>query len=74
VSEDADIVRFEPHRRSGHSVDEPLVRAVDTRHSPLYGFPRECPCATYWDLLSLSQRVVASTLSGIRLRNATMAR
>ena len=27
---------------------EPLVWAIDTRHLPLYWFPRQCPRATYW--------------------------
>ena len=69
VSEDAAIARFTPHHRPGHANDDPLVYAVDTRHLPLYWFPRECPRAT-WD------EVLASTLdfSGIRLRNATLAR
>jgi hypothetical protein len=28
--------------------DEPRVWAVDTRHLPLYWFPRECPRGTFW--------------------------
>ena len=48
VSEDATIRRFEPHPRPGHNADEPLVWAIDTRHLPLYWFPRECPRATFW--------------------------
>ena len=40
VSEDAGIQRFEP--RGGR------VWAIDTRHLPLYWFPRECPRATFW--------------------------
>jgi uncharacterized protein DUF6886 len=27
---------------------EPLVWAVDTRHLPLYWFPRDCPRGTFW--------------------------
>jgi len=69
VSEDPSITRFAPHRAPTALTDEPLVWAIDTRHLPLYWFPRECPRAT-WD------EVLASTLdfSGIRLRNATLAR
>jgi len=48
VSEDPSIARFEPHHRAGHSLEEALVWAVDTRHLPLYWFPRECPRATVW--------------------------
>ena len=37
VSENPEIARFEPH-----------VWAVDTRHLPLYWFPRNCPRGTFW--------------------------
>jgi hypothetical protein len=47
VSEDASIERFEP-RAGGVSPDRPLVWAVDTRHLPMYWFPRECPRGTFW--------------------------
>jgi hypothetical protein len=40
VSEDAAVARFRP--RGGK------VWAIDTRHLPLYWFPRECPRATFW--------------------------
>ena len=48
VSEDPTLRRFEPHLRPGHDADEPVVWAVDTRHLPLYWFPRDCPRATFW--------------------------
>jgi hypothetical protein len=48
VSEDASIARFEPHVSETASSREPRVWAVDTRHLPLYWFPRECPRATFW--------------------------
>ncbi|MBD0330317.1 MAG: hypothetical protein ICV64_09475 [Thermoleophilia bacterium] len=48
VSEDDSINRFEPHRSATASSDELLVWAVDTRHLPMYWFPRECPRATFW--------------------------
>ncbi len=48
VSEDPTLLRFEPHLRPGHDADEPLVWAIDTRHLPLYWFPRDCPRATFW--------------------------
>jgi uncharacterized protein DUF6886 len=48
VSEDPGLEHFAPrHARSGLS-DEPLVWAVDTRHLPLYWFPRDCPRCTFW--------------------------
>ena len=48
VSEDVSLVRFEPHLLPEHALDEPLVWAIDTRHLPLYWFPRACPRATFW--------------------------
>jgi hypothetical protein len=48
VSEDAAIERFEPHVSRTAENTEPRVWAVDTRHLPLYWFPRECPRGTFW--------------------------
>jgi len=48
VSEIPAIERFEPHISATASSREPRVWAVDTRHLPLYWFPRECPRATFW--------------------------
>ena len=48
VSEDAAISQFEPHRAPFATTDEPLVWAVDTRHLPLFWFPRDCPRGTFW--------------------------
>ena len=48
VSEDPTITRFSPHRAATAATDEPLVWAIDTRHLPLYWFPRDCPRCTYW--------------------------
>jgi Family of unknown function (DUF6886) len=48
VSEDATIAAFAPHVSETASSSEPRVWAVDTRHLPLYWFPRECPRATFW--------------------------
>jgi hypothetical protein len=48
VSEDPSIERFEPHVSATASTPEPRVWAVDTRHLPLYWFPRECPRGTAW--------------------------
>jgi hypothetical protein len=45
VSENARIKRFEPRPTGGAPS---LVWAVDTRHLPLYWFPRECPRGTFW--------------------------
>jgi len=48
VSEDPTISRFAPHFVPTALTDEPLVWAVDTRHLPLYWFPRDCPRCTFW--------------------------
>src|SRR5438477_4513210 len=48
VSEDPAITRFAPHRAKTAAAGEPLVWAIDTRHLPLYWFPREGPRATFW--------------------------
>ena len=48
VSEDPDLEHFAPHRAKTASSDEPLVWAIDTRHVPLYWFPRDCPRCTFW--------------------------
>jgi hypothetical protein len=48
VSEDASIARFAPHVSATAAEREPLVWAVDTRHLPLYWFPRDCPRGTFW--------------------------
>ena len=67
VSENPSIERFEPHVSATAKSTEPRVWAVDTRHLPLYWFPRECPRGTFWatpetkandaDLLGDSRRV-----------------
>ena len=48
VSEDSAITRFAPHRAETALTDELLVWAVDTRHLPLFWYPRDCPRCTFW--------------------------
>jgi hypothetical protein len=48
VSEDASIERFEPHVSRTSESREPRVWAIDTRHLPMYWFPRDCPRGTFW--------------------------
>jgi hypothetical protein len=48
VSENASIERFVPHVSATAASREARVWAVDTRHLPLYWFPRECPRGTFW--------------------------
>ena len=68
VSEDDSIRRFEPHHRPGHALEEQLVWAVDTRHLPLYWFPRDCPRATFWAVPDTSEADVEWFLGGERSR------
>jgi len=68
VSEDPSLVRFEPHHSPSHELDEPLVWAIDTRHLPLYWFPRDCPRATFWAVSSTTSADVDAFLGGDRLR------
>jgi hypothetical protein len=60
VSEDPEIARFRP--RAGK------VWAIDTRHLPLYWFPRECPRATFWAKRETSDEDVDEFLDGGRRR------
>lgn len=66
VSENASIRRFEPHRAPTSSLDEKLVWAVDTRHLPLYWFPRDCPRATFWASSGTTDDDVVRFLDGGR--------
>lgn len=60
VSEDATMKRFVP-------LDE-LNWAIDTRHLPLYWFPRDCPRATFWATSETSDDDVERWLDGDRKR------
>ena len=64
VSEDPTITRFAPHRARTALTDEALVWAVDTRHLPLYWFPRECPRCTFWAGSQTSEADVVRFLDG----------
>ena len=68
VSEDPTITRFAPHRARTAASDEPLVWAIDTRHLPLYWFPRDCPRCTFWAGPRTSDADVARFLDGARER------
>jgi len=48
ASENPSIERFEPHVSATAASPERLVWAVDTRHFPMYWFPRDCPRGTFW--------------------------
>jgi hypothetical protein len=48
VSEDPSLGRFLPRGRAGQPEAPPLVWAVDTRHAPMFWFPRDCPRGCIW--------------------------
>jgi hypothetical protein len=64
VSEDPSLRRFEPHVAATAAEAEPLVWAVDTRHLPLYWFPRDCPRGTFWAHSGSDPGDVARLLGG----------
>lgn len=66
VSEDPTLSRFEPHQARTAITDEPLVWAIDTRHLPLYWFPRDCPRCTFWASDRTTDADVAAFLDGDR--------
>jgi hypothetical protein len=47
-SEDPALGRFEPALRNAGPGTRPLVWAVDTRHAPMFWFPRDCPRGCIW--------------------------
>jgi hypothetical protein len=47
-SEDPALSRFRPRTPSAGGPGGPLVWAVDTRHAPLFWFPRDCPRGCIW--------------------------
>jgi hypothetical protein len=67
VSEDPLIAVFRPHRAATAVEDEPLVWAIDTRHLPLYWFPRDCPRGTFWADARTTAADVERFLDGHRL-------
>jgi hypothetical protein len=73
VSEDATITRFEPHRAPTALMDEPRVWAIDTRHLPLYWFPRDCPRGTWWADASTTAADAERLLAGAARVHAIQA-
>jgi hypothetical protein len=68
VSEDPTITRFARHRAKTALTDELLVWAVDTRHLPLFWFPRDCPRCTFWAGPRSTTEDMARLLDGRRDR------
>jgi hypothetical protein len=52
LSEDPSLSRFLP--RMPARGEQPLVWAVDTRHAPMFWFPRDCPRGCIWPSSSTS--------------------
>lgn len=48
VSEDPSIAVFEPHVPATNPGAAPAVWAIDTRHLPMFWFPRDCPRGCAW--------------------------
>lgn len=48
VSEDPAIEVFRPHVPASNPAAPPAVWAVDTRHLPMFWFPRDCPRGCTW--------------------------
>jgi hypothetical protein len=47
-SEDPSLGRFRPLAPAASPEARPLVWAVDTRHAPMFWFPRDCPRGCIW--------------------------
>jgi hypothetical protein len=47
-SEDPALHRFRPHLPATNPGAAPHVWAVDTRHAPIFWFPRDCPRGCIW--------------------------
>jgi hypothetical protein len=47
-SEDPSIEVFRPHRAKTAKEDDLWVWAIDTRHAPMFWFPRDCPRGCAW--------------------------
>ena len=47
-SEDASLRLFQPRAAAAGSGGRALVWAVDTRHAPMFWFPRDCPRGCIW--------------------------
>jgi hypothetical protein len=47
-SEDPALCLFRPRAPASNPGAQPLVWAVDTRHAPMFWFPRDCPRGCIW--------------------------
>lgn len=54
-SEDPSLWWFRPHASAAHPGAPPLVWAVDTRHAPMFWFPRDCPRGCIWPVSTTTE-------------------
>jgi len=47
-SEDKQLRTFKPHTPRTNPTEPPQVWAIDTRHAPMFWFPRDCPRGCIW--------------------------
>ncbi len=55
-SEDPTLGRFSPQPVASDPQAPPLVWAVDTRHAPMFWFPRDCPRGCIWPVPTTTQQ------------------
>jgi hypothetical protein len=67
-SEDSCLGRFLPRRPATNLEAPPLVWAVDTRHAPMFWFPRDCPRGCIWPVTATTaqdrERFFGQTAAG----------
>jgi hypothetical protein len=51
-SEDPGLERFDPHVPATNPDESPQVWAIDSRHAPMFWFPRDCPRGCIWPVSS----------------------
>lgn len=54
-SEDESLGTFAPRARAANPGERPLVWAVDTRHAPMFWFPRDCPRGCVWPVSTTTE-------------------
>ena len=65
-SEDPSLGQFRPHTPAANGEAPPLVWAVDTRHAPMFWFPRDCPIRWSSMILRAGLPVPASSFGSRR--------
>jgi hypothetical protein len=53
-SQDPDLGVFRPRAAAADPAGPPRVWAVDTRHAPMFWFPRDCPRGCVWPVSTTS--------------------